>query len=181
MNINDNTKIYGIPDGIYYGQNERVDELNDRIFARGFPDIPLAPNFDPRPIPTKYSLFPIVNRRTPANVNITNYINHNVELNFNPGTQRAPPNGFFDNVDVETTLRNQNTAMQHGAYQGVFIPSSNSDLYKNSVVSRPSLQPYPELFSNYQYQTFISNKLENSNIGKDLFHNNTRTQLRTLS
>ena len=177
---NPNDSIFGVPQGISYGQHERVDELNDRIYSRSFSDIPLAPNFDPRPVPTKYSLFPIVNRRTEPSVKIQPAITHQVELNFNPATHNAPPAGYFNNIDVETTLRNQTVALQHGAGQGVYIPSTQSDLYKVSVPSGPpgAPQPHPDLFSRETYQTAI---LENNRIGADRFHNYTRTQLRTDS
>ena len=64
---NRDDKILGVPVGVYYGQNERVDELNNRMESRQFPDSPLQPNFDPRSVPTKYSKFPIINRRKTMN------------------------------------------------------------------------------------------------------------------
>lgn len=180
MNLNDfDSKIYGIPEGISYGQNERVDELNDRIFSRNRSDIPLAPNFDPRPVPTKYAHFPMVNRRTEPTVHISPMVNHNVELNFNPGSRNASPFGYFVNIDTETMLRNQTTALQHGAHQGTYIPSSTSDLYNVSVVSKPGVQPFPILFERPSLQTFVPTSLDRNHIGKDMFFNNTRTQLRS--
>ena len=174
-------KILGVHEGISYGQNERTNELNDRIYSRSFPDIPLAANFDPRPVPTKYSLFPIINRRTSATVPIQPSINHHVELNFNPGTYNAPPLGYIENIDIETGLRNQTVALQHGAHQGVYIPSSNSDLYNVKIPSIPGPpQPHPDLFSRESYKTSFSSNLENNKIGYEKFHNNTRTQLRNL-
>lgn len=177
MEYNLSTPIPGIPPGISFGQNERVDELNDRIHSRHFSDIPLAPQFDPRPVPTKYSLFPIVNRRTESSVKIAPEITHQVELNFNPGTHNAPPSGYLQNIDVETGLRNQSVALQHGAYQGVYIPSTQSDLYKVTVPSVPGIpQPHPDLFSR---DTFQSTPFHHGKIGVDRFHNYTRTQLRS--
>lgn len=177
MEYNLHNPIPGIPEGISYGQNDRVDELNDRMQSRYFSDIPLAPNFDPRPIPTKYSLFPIVNRRTESSVKITPEITHHVELNFNPGTDNAPPSGYLQNIDTETVLRNQTVALQHGAYQGVYIPSTQSDLYKVRVPSVPGVpQPHPDLFSR---ETFQSIPFHHQKIGADRFHNYTRTQLRS--
>jgi hypothetical protein len=178
MDLRTNDKIYGVPDGIYYGQNERVDELNDRIYKRNLPDINLAPNFDPRPVPTKYSLFPIVNRRAESTVRINPGINHIVEMNFYPGTANAPPFGYLTNVDTETVLRNQTVALQHGADQGVYIPSLTSDLYKVTIVSRPSEQPFPNLFKRNEHFTHIPTSLDQNKIGKDVFMNNTRVQLR---
>ena len=64
MELGNQSTILGLPQYLYYGQNERVDELNDRIATRHFSDSPLQPNFDPRSVPTKYAHFPIINRRT---------------------------------------------------------------------------------------------------------------------
>jgi hypothetical protein len=178
MNLNENNVIYGVPQGIYYGQNERVDEINERIYGRNRSDYPLRPNFNPRPVPTKYSLFPIINRRAESSVPIYEYPEHSVETNFSPATRKGPPQGYLTNVDIETILRNQTVAIQHGADQGTYIPSSDSELYKVSVVSSPSIQPYPNLFYQPNLYTNIPSSLVNSSIGKKNFFNHTRTQLR---
>lgn len=180
MEYNNQTPYYGVQQGVLYGQNERVDELNQRIHSRNYSDIPLAPNFDPRPIPTKYSIFPIVNRRKDASTPIYPHVDHSVEINFNPGTNNAPPSGYFNNIDTETILRNQTVALQHGADQGVYIPSINSDLYNTTVISKPVTQPFPGLFNKEQYMTFLPKNLEEKKIGFETFNNETRTQLRTL-
>ena len=178
MNIHDNTKILGLHEGIAYGQNERVDELNSRISDRHFPDIALAPNFDPRPVPTKYSRFPIINRRKLANEYIKPSITHVPEIYFNPATRNAPPSGYLANIDIETSLMNRTVSLQHGADQGVYIPSSQSDLYKVSVDSRPSEQPFPLLFMTPMMTTYVNPKIQINGIGKNLFDNSTRVQLR---
>ena len=184
MNLTETSnKLYGVHTGIYYGQNERVDELNNRYQSRQFPDQGLEPNYDPRPIPTKYSIFPIVDRRPTHSEKIQSYPVYSVESNFNPSNTRGPSSGFFNNINTESLLKNQGIALQHGAEQGVYVPSSKSDLYNNNttVVSSPSVQPYPNLF----YQPVFSNhphpNLENNNvIGNNHFYNHTRTQLRNL-
>jgi hypothetical protein len=175
---NTNGSLYGVATGIYYGQNERLDELNTRLSDRHFPDMPLATHFSPRPVPTKYSHFPVIDRRTPAKMPLYPVIDHTVENNFYPGTQRGPASTFLTMVDKESALRNQGVALQHGGYQGIHIPSSDSDLYKVNAVGRQCTQTHPELFTKESYNTFVSQRLENSSIGKDRFHNNTRAQLR---
>lgn len=167
--------ILGLPEYLYQGQNDRVDELNDRIQTRYFPDSPLQPNFDPRPVSTKYALFPIINRRKPLNEPVIPYLEHKTNINFNPGTQNGPPSGF--NIELENQLRNQYFSIQHGAYQNVYIPSSNSELYKVPIPigSQTETQPFPELFS---VPIFNSTSFDNKNIGNDMLYNHTRTQLR---
>jgi len=179
MNINDNEKIHGLPEYLYYGQNERVDELNERIKSRQFPDSPLEPMLAPRSVPTKYSLFPIINRRKPMNEPFIPYLDYNIKQNFNPGTQNAPPSGYINNIDTETVLRNQNFALQK-ADQSIYVPSSNSDLYKVSVVSKPGQQTHPLLFEQPIFDSKLHPNISNSNIGRDKLFNHTRTQLRNM-
>jgi hypothetical protein len=170
--------LTGLPEYWMTGQEERVEELNERIFDRFHPDRPLEPNFSPRGVPTKYALFPIVERRTPAQVPIESRPNYQIGTNFNPGTS-APVSGYVANIDQETILRNEAFALQRGAGQNVYVPSSQSDLYKVSVVSRPSVQPYPRLWEQYKFDPKININVANyPEIGADRFFNHTRFQLR---
>ena len=179
MDLTSNDKLYGVIEGVAYGQYERVDEINNRMSSRHFSDSPLEPNFDPRPVPTKYSVFPIVDRRKVCAESSLPYINYN-SANFNPGNARAPPSGILQNIDTETILRNQTFAMQKGAEQNVYVPSSNSELYKVTVPYAPSEQTHPLLFSQYQFDNNVHPNNENGNIGRDQFFNHTRTQLRSF-
>jgi hypothetical protein len=178
MDLRDNQNIQGATQGVSHGQHERTDELNQRISSRYFSDSPLQPNFAPRSVQTKHTLFPIVKNSRKITEQQNEYPEYNTQSNFNPGNDRAPTSGFINNVDVETVLRNQTFALQHGASQSVYVPSSNSDLYNVSVVSAPSVQPYTDLFATQQFSTDIHPNLEGSNIGMDQFFNHTRTQLR---
>jgi hypothetical protein len=176
MNINESGKIHGVPEYLYYGQNERVDELNSRIKERQFPDSPLEPMFAPRSVPTKYSHFPIINRRKPMNEPAIPYLEYNI-VNFNPGTQRAPPSGILTNIDTETILRNQTMALQK-ADQAVYVPSSASDLYNVTVVSKPGEQTHPLLFERPTFAAHLHPNVATANIGREQLFNHTRTQLR---
>jgi len=183
MNINDNSSIYGVPQGILYGQNQRVDELNERIYERNKPDYFLEPNFDPRPVPTKYALFPIIDRRVEPNERIMKTPNYNIQYNFNPGTS-APVSGYVANIELESELRNQFFALQSGAGQDLFIPKTTSDMYAfgSSLIpqnsSRKEEQPYPRLFEKLDYKNDNLPFIVSTPIGKDRFYNHTRTQLR---
>lgn len=177
--VNQQDKIIGLPQYLQYQQQERVDELNHRISSRHFSDSPLQPNFDPRSVPTKYSLFPAVNRRTPLKEPIVPYLDYNI-INFNPGSQRAPPSGYINNVEKENQLRNQYSALQHGAIEGVYIPPTTSDLYniRLPIGSQMEEQPFPSLFSKPVLDNTPNPNIVNSRIGKETFYNHTRTQLR---
>jgi hypothetical protein len=182
MEYADSTKpMVGVVEGVSYGQNCRVDELNDRILDRFHPDHALPPNFETRPMSTKYSLFPMLDKRMPPTVSIESNYDYSMETNFTPPVSATGPvNGFINNVNVESNLRNQFFALQKGADRSEYVPSSNSDLYKVTVVSRPEEQPYPLLFKNSVIldKNLHANIRDNPHIGKDTFHNYTRTQLR---
>jgi len=175
------SKLYGVPDGLLIGQQCRVDELNDRIVDRQFSDKPLAPNFDPRPVMTKYSHFPALDRKAPSSVAIQSSAPHNVHSNFSPATQNGPPNAYLRNIDTESSLRNQSVALQRGVTQSVYVPSSDSDLYKVHVPSKPGPQPHSNLFEKQTFSATVREQnAQQSTIGKDRFFNHTRVQLRNL-
>ena len=169
MNLSEfNNKIYGLESGLKTGQNERVDELNDRILARFSCDVPLKPNMGVRPVPTKYSHFHMIDETPNAKINQPVY----TPDNFCPIQSRGPVEGF--NAGTESTLRNQHVFNDHD----VFIPSSTSDLYRVSLPrpSREDIQPFLGLFSSFSPTTELRN--QHAQIGNELFLNNTRTQLR---
>ena len=168
----------GIVEGFFSGQQDRVDELNYRIQTRQFPDNALRPNFNPRPVPTKYAIFPVIDRKTPARYPLEqNYLD---DYGFSPATKNGPPQNYLRHIDVETVLRNQTVALQHGAPQGVFVPSSESDLYHvpmpRSSASAP--QPFPNLFDRPSFAPTDNAISQQQSIGKSVFFNSTRTQLR---
>jgi hypothetical protein len=177
-----NNKLYGVVNGVIQGQNARVDELNQRIYDRFVPDANLEPNYDPRPVPTKYALFPVVDRRTPATVGIPQMPLYDTQTGpFAPFESRAPISGFLANVDVESKLRAQVHCLAKYGREDEYIPSSDSDLYKVAVPggSDPSPQPFAGLFQRPVFDNqpgFVDPR-----IGQDRFFNHTRTQLRSLA
>jgi len=153
------------------------DEINDRMSRRIIPDNVLQPNFDPRPVSTKYSLFPIIDRCTEATITKNKHDAYTPSSNFNPGDS-APVNGFLDNVCIESELRGNPYKLTGGDLGHKFIPSTSGPLYNNTV-GNPSDVPdskHQLLFKKEQYSQNVSNI--DPSIGKDLFHNNTRVQLR---
>ena len=191
-----NETLSKVPQYLYYGQNARVEELNERILDRFHPDNlagqtnSLESNFSPRAVPTKYSRFPIVESRSklsngnplaPPVEKIHTLPNYQVETQFNPG-YRGPVSGYQVNIDKETILYNIPFALQADIAHSTFIPSSQSDLYKNYIVSRPSNQPYPKLFEEYKFDQRIHPNVANyPEIGANLFFNGTRNQLRGIN
>ena len=41
--------MYGVVDGVYYCNLERVQQLSDRMYERNIPSEPLKPELSPRP------------------------------------------------------------------------------------------------------------------------------------
>lgn len=167
----------GVVQGCYYGQNDRVDELNTRIQSRQFPENALRPNFDPRPVPTKYSIFPVIDRKVAPKESISPYLDN---YGFSPVSANGPPKNYLQNIDQETILRNLTVGLQ-SANQGVFVPDSNSELFNNPVFSSTfSEQAFPHLFNKPVFETknYI---ISNQDIGKRTFYNDTRTQLRNMA
>lgn len=172
------THIYGLVDGIEYRQQERTDQLNQRIEQRFHSDQPLQPLYNPRPSMTKYSVFPTVDLRTPPKIQLNSYLDYSTSSAFAPMQSNAPVDGYFRNVQVEMDLRNQYFALS-SANQTYFVPSSNSDLYRNRSVSGPlnDVQPYPRLFETFAFDSSPHPNLD-SHIGNLTFFNDTRFQLR---
>jgi hypothetical protein len=177
MNLSESDKIYGLETGIQYGQNARVDELNERALARFVADTPLQPNIARRPIPTKYARFPIIDRVADAHVPIRSYLDYSTGSAFAPIQGNGPFSGF--KVCDESNLRNQYFALQT-APQAAYIPSSSSELYKVTMApnSRPEPQPFLGLFDDYRMNPFSTGRNVDPKIGSDTFLNNTRVQLR---
>lgn len=179
MDLNDNSNVYGSVHGLWSGQHDRVDELNERISNRQLADHPLQPNFSPRSVSTKYSHFPIIERRASPTVPIQRGIFYDTQKSFCPATTNGPTATYLANVDTETILQNRHIMKQRGAEQSVYVPSSRSDLYGFSAVGRQELMGERQLLFHQHSlsttQSDVANKL-----GRDRFHNNTRVQLKDL-
>ena len=167
MDFNTNSKMYGVHEGIAYGQYDRLDQLNNRIYDRfnnnNINDI----KYDIRSVPTRNCLlFPIVDMK----YNAKTKIKHSLQKN---------------NIDIvtESQLRNQFYALQHGADQSIYVPSSTSDLYKVTVpiTRNQEKQPHQGLFEKNTFVTTENLFIKNSPIGKNTFNNCTKTQLRNLN
>jgi hypothetical protein len=169
-----------ITDYLYNGQQDRIDELNTRIYNRFVPDAELQPNFDPRPVSTKYALFPIIDRRAKSTVPLQTYLDYYPEVIFKPGNSNGPISGYINNVEVESDLRNQNTYLDKDLGKK-YIPSLNSDLYIVNVTSKNNVeQPFPNLFTIEHIDGSSQIDALPKNVGVDFFNNHTRTQLRSI-
>ena len=171
--IVNNNKMHGVVNGLYYCNNERTDEINDRIYIRNIPSNALQPRYSQIPVSTKYSTMPILDQRMKPNVPLMKYPIYNTEKVFNPGNATAPWTGFANNVNIESNLRNQFFAKQR-CEQAYYVPSSKSDLYNTYVHSGKDIQNHPLLFEREVFEPFNPNTY---NLGNTYFsNNNTREQ-----
>lgn len=162
---------------------DRLEDINERMFHRNLPSAPLQAQFDARPVATKYALMPIVDRRPIPTVPVVQRPTYNQTQVFNPGTSHGPWSGFATNVNDESKLRNQFFALQRNNDQAVYVPPFNSDLYVNQVVTSTNsphfsaVQPFPELFAKPHLAAFDPNPASDR-IGINMFDNCTRQQLK---
>ena len=165
----------GVINGLYTCNQERTQQLNDRIFSRNIPSSQLQMQFSSRPVSTKYATMPIVNPRAKSQIPINVTPTYETNEVFNPGTS-APWSGFPTKIDDESKLRNQFFALQK-CEQSEYVPSSTSDLYEVAVTSKPVQQPHPRLFHSEDFSEFNANPC---NLGKDLLYNHTRQQVKDM-
>jgi len=162
--------MYGVVDGVYFCNHERLDEINSRISDRNIPSQELRPDLSFRPVSTKYAILPIVDRVPMSNVPLKEYLPFSVETVFNPGTAQAPWRGFAENINVDSSLRNQFFALQK-AGQAKYVPSSNSSLYKAPLaVDGFPTNEFVDTNFKTQGQDIVTN------MGNELFNNCTRCQ-----
>jgi hypothetical protein len=176
--INAPNQMYGVVNKLFLCQNERTDELNDRISSRNIPSAPLQPFYYQVPVSTKYGYMQILDQHKGSSVPLNNYPIFSPHTTFNPGNNMAPWHGYANNVNVESTLRNQFFGLQD-CQQAYYVPSSKSDLYNVSVppASQPVKQQFPGLFQREVFDHFNPNT---ENLGNSFFNNNTRIEIRSL-
>ena len=168
--------MFGVVNGCYSCKYDNVDENNERLFERNIPSTNLQPQYGIIPVSTKYSMLPIVDQRKKVTVPLHKYNNFNVDTVFNPGNSKSPWSGYANNVNLESTLRNQFFALQK-CEQSEYVPSSKSDLYNTKIDYRPVQQNHPLLFEKQDFNHFNPNV---HNIGNEFFNNSTRNQLKDL-
>jgi hypothetical protein len=171
-------RMHGVVNKLYLCQNERVDELNDRISSRNIPSQPLQPFYYQTPVSTKYGYMPILDQRKESSVPLNNFPIFSPHTTFNPGNNMAPWHGFANNVNVESTLRNQFFGLQD-CQQAYYVPSSKSDLYNINIPapSQPVNQQFPLLFKR---EVFDMRDPNTHNLGNSFFNNNTRMEIKDI-
>jgi hypothetical protein len=156
------------------------EQTNTRMYDRNIPSQQLQAYLDVRPVMTKYSYFPIVEPRKPSNVPMNRFPVFNNNTQFNPGNDSGPWSGFASNINQESELRNQIYALQKCS-QAVYVPSSQSDLYVESIKTTPrqSQNSHQLLFQHQAFTSFNPNPAPNI-VGTSIFNNSTRCQIKDI-
>jgi hypothetical protein len=158
--------------------SQRQEKDNQEIYKRNIPSQLLQPYLSVRPVMTKYSYFPLVDPRKEPTVALVQQPTYSTSQVFNPANRPSPWSGFASSVNTESELYNQIFALQKCS-QSVYVPSSQSDLYKSYVESGNSIQNHPLLFQHETFAPFNPNPSP-SVLGANMFHNNTRSQIQEI-
>ena len=172
-------KMPGVATGVVYGQFERTDELNARLRDRVRADAPLRPNHAPRSVPTRQVLLPTADARPPAAEGFRRYDDYSPATNHASITSRGPPREFLANIDTETMLRGHVHALQRGAEQAAYVPSSRSELYHDAVpagAGTGGAQPFPQLWESAEFAPNARAR-NAAGLGGDRFNNSSRAQM----
>jgi len=166
-----------VVDGVYYCQQNRTEELNERIISRLNPNRLMQSQFSMRSVPTRYIRFPVIDSNNPSSEPIIRVPDYSVREDFNPGNDKSPYAGYANDIDKESNMKNLFYPFQRCA-QSKHIPSSDSDLYKYNFVTNENIQqPFPNLFKEETFNEFNPNYC---NIGKNVFYNSTKQQVKNL-
>lgn len=138
---------------VLYCQQNRTQELNNRIFSRNKPYFHQPPRYSHYPIETKRVKFPVISSN-------------------NLCDKTSKKNGF--NIDLETVLQNRQFALQKTELDQ-YVPSSTSTLYNDYIPNfKPVENPHPHLNNVKISNDFNPNTY---NLAKNTFYNSTRADL----
>jgi len=118
---------------------ERDTQLSERAAERNRPIGFTGTTFDPRPTPTQYTDFQVINPPDQLSSGVSHPI-YDVGKVFRGGDRMGPWSGFAANVNTESSLRNQFFALQK-CEQSNYLPSTESDMY---TVGAPPVPPLDE-------------------------------------
>ena len=168
----------GVVNGVLICQQQRTQELNDRIYKRNIPTNPVQMQYDPRSVSTKFVHMPTLDCHPVSDIPCDKQPVYNTEKMFTPSNS-LPFSGYQANVDTETRLRDTIFPLQ-SCPQARFIPSSKSDMFNSSYLTqREKVDPMTNTLL-FKKETFSQFNPNNCKTGYKLFNNHTRVQIRNL-
>tara|TARA_B100001027_G_scaffold82324_1_gene56422 strand:- start:415 stop:864 length:450 start_codon:yes stop_codon:yes gene_type:complete len=106
----------------FEGQNN----INEKIYSRNLPNFNPEIKYSIPSQPTRYSKYHLIDKVKFCPIDNNKEI-YCIGSHFNPG-QKGPYTGYVSSVDVESSLKNINFALQNSPYSE-YVPSSRSMLY----------------------------------------------------
>ena len=149
--------------------------LNNRINERYFPSQELQPNFDPRPVQTKYTYFMSTDERPVPEENLRKYQDFSTKQVFYTGSDKGPVHYALKQVDIDSLLNNRFMGLQRND-RSQYIPSVRSDLYQN----KGTLLSKQNKIDKYSLNKPIIKNVDKCNLAPDVFNNSTRSNLKNL-
>lgn len=169
--------MHEVVNGVFYCQQERTQELSDRMYSRNISKTPINMSYSIRPTQTRYVHMPIIDQRKPTTVPCQQKPVYNTNTMFTPATS-LPFNGYQANIDTETRLRDTIFPIQ-ACPQAYYMPGTQSDMYDSSYLTRGQRVHMTNklLFNEEKFAAFDPNVC---NTGYKLFNNYTRIQTKNL-
>jgi hypothetical protein len=122
--------MLGVVKRTYFCNQNRTEDLNTRIYGRQVALSAPQVQFSPRPVPTKYTMLPILDQAPRTQVPLVPRPEFSVSRDFLPGDS-APWCGFSAAINTESILKNMFFANQR-CPRAFYVPDSNSDMYGRS-------------------------------------------------
>jgi hypothetical protein len=175
--LQDDLAYYGVVHGCYYGQQEREDEINQRIYERIQPHENM---YDPLqvcipkpqlyPMSTKYQQYPMLEeqKKPKKPYQISSSYDHSIDIENELGNRQY-------RYGMDTTIKPMTEIYGRANIHASYVPSIHSTLYH---VPRPTsqdhiLQPFPLLFQQETYTT-TENTYISKNTSNHVFHQCTK-------
>jgi hypothetical protein len=182
MELNKGNNIYGLERGLLIRNDDYLIKMNNDIYSRNIPDIPLKPNLNVRSVSTKTILYPTLDARNKEKQETKQkYIEYYPETSFAPVYSNGPVKLEKEFINRENELRGQNVPLHSGDLEKLqYIPSVDSSMYRMEipVPSVNYVQPFPMLFDRPEFSKHLHKNLIDNDIGKGLLNNHTRQQMR---
>lgn len=153
------------------------NELNKRLEKRILQSSAIEPQYDPRPICTKYTDFNTYTKLdTPKN--ILNYKEYNPTKDYYTGDKKPQINYYFNNIDVEHTLRNQFFALQKND-KAFYIPDIKSSLYthENNITKYNINKSYNNNITKIENIKTNNNCNIDKILAPNIFNNSTKSNI----
>jgi hypothetical protein len=159
---------------------EYDNELNERMNRRYFPSRNLRPNFDPRPLSTKYEKFnkSSMSKMLPPLPKVSGEKQSSFSPNkvFYPGNSKAPVHYALQSIDIESHLRNQYHLLQKNEKLG-YTPHHKSNMY--SLKDQGGILKANNIKMNNAEVNFSFNP-DRCNLAPEAFNNSTRYNLKNM-